>query len=289
MATAKTTKKKSKPAKPLAAVVIPDAPDPADPLAVPDGAQTAYDTWLPIAQEAFAGLAVATYNQDPNLAFRNCVTGLAALTEHDDVLKTLPAPFDRSALDALPSIALATVYAAAVVDRASPGIITAQLQKARSLRDLMLHVAEGLVKSGDLPAAEVRRIQRGGGQIDTAQDCVDLAKLFTDNAADLAGKSAVTKKHIKDARTVGNQLLQALRPKGTPRQPLAETNAGVAAKDVLGAYLVQQYKEQMRRAALWIWGDEAEEHVPALHSRERPPKKKANGAAPAPGATKPTG
>lgn len=268
-----TTKTSTKPKKPAGPVAIPAAPELSEPVAVPDGSE-AYKQILPLAQAALGGATAPTYGQAPALAYQNILTGVKALTPHRQVLAALPAPFDLAALDALPAVAMATAHAASKVDFASPGVIRKLQETAGGLREVMLSSAVTLMKAGVLPAPEVRHIMKGRGPTDQAQDCVDLAALFTKYASEVAGKTPVTGAQVDEARKVGNQLLQLLKPSHAPRQSTAERNADVAARDALGAYLVAQHRGQMRRAAYWIWGDDFEDHVPALHSRARAPQKK---------------
>jgi hypothetical protein len=272
--TAKTPKKKTAPKKPAGPVDIPTAPAPTAASLVPGGSAAAYAQYAPLAVQAAAGSTLATYSRDPKLASQNIVTGIDALAPFAAALKLLPAPFDPGALAALPAIAQALIFAAAKVDRTSPGTIRALQKTAGALRELMLSSAVTLMKSGDLPAPEVQHIVKGSGPIDQAQDCVDLAVLYTKYAPQIVGKTPVTQAQIDEARDVGDRLLQVLKPGTTPRKPLRETNPDVAIRDALGAYLVAQHDVQMRRPAYWIWGDDFEEHVPRLHSHERAPKTK---------------
>jgi hypothetical protein len=268
----KTPKKTAK--KPAGPVDIPAAPAPTAASLVPDGAEAAYAQYAPLALQAAAGKAMPTYSRDPSLAYQNIATGLAALAPYADRLKLLPAPFDPAALAALAAIAQATIYAAAKVDHTSPGTIRALQKTASGLRELLLSSAVTLMKANVLPAAEVQHIIKGSGPIDQAQDCVDLAALYTKYASDVAGKTPVTPEDLAQARDAGNRLLQLLKPGTAPRKPLRETNPDVATRDALGAYLVAQHDVHMRRPAYWIWGDAFEDHVPPLHSHERAPKKK---------------
>jgi hypothetical protein len=276
MAAAKSSTKTTKKAapKPAGPVAIPPAPAPTAASLVPAGAEAAYLQYAPIALKASAGKTPRTYTNDAMLAYQNIATGIDALAPYADALKLLPAPFDPAALAALAAIAQATVYAAAKVDHSSPGLVRALKETARGLREVMLASAVSLAKKDKLDAREVARIKKGSGPIDLAQDCVDLAALFTASAADIAGMSPITQKDIDDARDVGNRLLQVLKPSNAPRKPLRETNPDVATRDALAAYLVEQHDLHMRRPAYWIWGDDFDDHVPPLHSHERAPQKK---------------
>jgi hypothetical protein len=238
----------------------------------PEGSAAAYAQYLPIAQETPAS-EIPTFRLDPALANQNVTTAMAALAPYTSTLAALPSPFSLTAMQAVPSIALATIYAAAQVDLASPGTTAALVKAASTLRGVMLSSAVTLMKAGVLPAPEVQRIMKGTGVADTAQDCVDLAQLFTTNAAAVAGKTPVTQAQIQQATQVGDALLKVLKPARTPSQPRHTTNPSVAARNALGALLTTQYEQQVRRAGMWIWLDDVDKHVPALGSHAGTKKK----------------
>jgi hypothetical protein len=234
------------------------------------GSQKAYDRFLPAAQ---ALGVVRPYRGDAQLAFHNIDRGLDAVDAKADVIKAQLPTVDVKKLHELPEIALAVIYAAAQVDRSSDGATPALLVKARELRDLMLTSAEALAKARVLPARDVAKIRSGLGPIDSAQDCVDLAALFTKHAKDVKGKTAVTAAHIKQAATVGTDLLKRLKGKRTRTKPNAGVVDAVDARDRLWTLLVDRHRE-LRRVGMWIWVDEVDEHVPPLQSRMAPPKKR---------------
>lgn len=278
-------KKKTAP-KPLAAVVIPPPPDPADLPDVPQPSADAFKQYIVLAEQQIPADDLPPYRQNPALAYQNCRAGLAALAAYEPQIKLLPAPFDFAAMKALPALAMGVIYAAAQADASSPGTIAGLRKQASALRDLLLSNAVGLAKSGVLPAKEVRDIQKGSGLVDNAQDCVDLAELYTAHAADLAGKTAITKEQIDQTRTVGDQLLTLLKAKNAPAQTRQEKFAAIAARDRLGALMVAWYEQHLRRAGYWIWGRDIDAHVPPLHSHAPPPTpKKPAGATGATGAT----
>ncbi len=277
---AAAAKKAAKPKAPAGPVAIPPPPPPAVAPATPKGSAAAYAKYLPIAQKQIPAAQVVPYRQDPALAAQNISTGLAALAPYKKQLAKLPAPFDLGAMNELPAIAIATMYAAAQVDLSSPGTVGQLRKTAGALRDVLLSNAVSLMKAGVLPAADVQRIMKGKGASDVAQDCVDLAQLFTVNAAAVKGKTPVTQAQIGEATQVGDQLLALIKPKGTPGQPLNKTNAAVAARDQVAALMVAQYA-QLRRAGMWIWVDDVDANVPPLHSHAGHKKKAAAVTAPA--------
>lgn len=143
----------------------------------------------------------------------------------------------------------------------------------------MLSNAVSLMKSGDLPAPDVQRIAKGKGGADVAQDCVDLAQLYTANAAAVKGKTPITQAQIDEAQSVGDQLLQLLKPKNARSPSTRQQSTAVLARDQLGALLVAQHQAQVRRAGTWIRVDDVDAHVPPLQSHAGHAKPKAAPAA----------
>jgi hypothetical protein len=261
--------------KPLGPLHVPPPPVPAEPLpqAVLQGAVAVYQQYLPMAMQIPDDQAVP-YRQDPSLAYQNIMTGQKALEPHASELKLLPGPFNYDALLALPSIALATIHAAAQVNLESSGIVRQLMATASPLRRMMLTNAEGLMEAGIFPAPEVRHIIKGSGSVDLAQDCVDLAELYTKHAAEVAGKTPITQDHIDQASQVGNQLLGLIKPKNAPSKSRSMQYPTVAVRDHFGALLYQQHAMHMRRAGMWLWVDDVDTHVPLLHSHAAAPKKR---------------
>ncbi|MBK9260687.1 MAG: hypothetical protein IPM54_12815 [Polyangiaceae bacterium] len=237
------------------------------------GSQKAYEQYLSEA-EALADADVRPFRADGSLALHNVEMGLDAISPHVDRIKAELPTVDVVALQKLPDLALAVIYAAAQVDRTSDGSTGALIDKARASRTLLLASAEALAVAGILPAHEVERIRSGTGPIDLAQDNVDLAALLTKHATAIAGKTAVTPEQVTEAAHVGTELLKRLKPKGTrSKDPAIEA---VALRDRFWTLLAMRHKE-LRRVGMWLWMDEVDRFVPALQSRTVRRKKPENG------------
>lgn len=227
------------------------------------GSQKAYEQFLPEA-EALAEDDVRPFRADGSLALQNVQMGLDSISPHIDRIKTELPKVDIAALQSVPDLALAVIYAAAQVDRSSDGSTGALIDKARTLRTLLLSSAEALAIAGILPTHEVDRIRAGTGPIDLAQDNVDLAALYTKHALVITGKTAVTPEQVTEAAHVGTELLKRLKPKGTrSKDPAIDA---VALRDRFWTLLVTRHKE-LRRVGMWLWLDEVDRVVPALQSR----------------------
>ncbi len=225
---------------------------------------------------------------DPALAAHNVGVAIAALAPHRKAIGELPAPFSKAALAALPSLAAAVVHAHAQVDRSSTGDTKKDLARASAVRALLLNAAVTLADAKALPPAKVATIKKGSGPRDLAQDCVDLAALFRANAAAIKGKTAIGKDTIDEAGALGERLLAALKPKGAKGKPSAEVRAAIDLRDRLWTLLVADYPAHARRAGLWIWVDDVDDHVPTLQARAGRRAKKRD-AEPAPAPTEPGG
>ncbi|MCK6587127.1 MAG: hypothetical protein HUU21_24270 [Polyangiaceae bacterium] len=203
---------------------------------------------------------------DPALAYHNVDIGLQAVAPHEPALAKLPAPFNLNAMKSLRHLALGVIYAAAQVDRSSPGTIRKVFKRAAELRDVLLSAAVAAMKSGILPVAKVRKIIAGKGMRDMAQDCIDLAQLFRDHAADVKGKTAITKAQIDEAALIGDQLVASLKPGRAKARVPDSVKSAVDTRDRMWTLLVTRHREQLRRAGAWLWVDDVDEYVPPLLS-----------------------
>jgi hypothetical protein len=246
------------------------------------GSQQAYEQFLSDA-EALTVEDVRPLRADASLAYHNVKTGTDALLLVEKRIAAELPGVDLENLRSLSDLALGVVFAVAQVDRGADGSTAILLAKAREIRDVLLASAEALAKSGVIPARAVAKIREGKGAIDSAQDCVDLSALFRKYAKEVKGKTAVTPAQMKDAAEVGTALLTRLRRKGTKRKESASVTAAVATRDRLWTLLVRRHQE-IRRAGMWLWGDDVDAHVPPLQSRVMPSRKK---KAPAPPDAKP--
>jgi hypothetical protein len=250
---------------------VAEAPSPAD-------AQRAYEAMLPAAMELAEG-EVEGLKVDTAVARENVEHGLRSVLAHEDEVKRLPLRISLAELTRLPELVLAVGFAAGQVNRRSPGTVAGLRKEATGLRRLLLAAANLLAESGQLPRREVDEIQRGVGATDEARDCVALAALLRKNPAAVK-KTPVTDKQLDRAAELGTELLGLLRPASSKRSSHGRELAApaVAVRDRLWTLLVKRHRE-LRRIGMWLFLDEADEHVPALRSVRR---KKAAVKKPAP-------
>jgi hypothetical protein len=230
-----------------------------------EGSAAALAEFLPEAKK-FPSRDIRPLRADPALAYYNVDVGLRAVEPHEAELAALPAPFDLATMKSLRRLALGVIYAAAQVDRSSAGTTRKLMKRASELRDVLLSAAVALMKAGLLPAQQVKKIIAGRGNRDMVQDCIDLAELFRQHQKSLLGKTAVTKEQIDEAAAVGNQLIVILKPARAKAKASEAVQKAVETRDRMWTLLYARHGGHLRRAGMWLWGDEVDEHVPPLLS-----------------------
>lgn len=268
---AKPTPQKSAKKSPLPTSIAP-AKDVAPTTTSVQGSAEALAEFLAEAR-AVPAQDVYPLRNDPALALHNIDAGLAAIAPRETELSVLPAPFEITTMRSLRRLALALIYAAAQVDRSSPGTTRKLISRAAELREILLTSAVALMKTGTLPEPKVKKIMSGKGSRDLAQDCVDLAQLFRDHTAALRGKTAVTKAQIDEAANAGNELLTILQPAHGKTRISADVKNAVDIRDRVWTLLWMKHKQHLRRAGMWLWVDDVDDHVPPLLSSRGATKK----------------
>jgi hypothetical protein len=233
--------------------------------------------------------AIIPFRADAELAYHNVVDGVnAVLAERVTLSRELPGA-DLAAIEALPALAQAVVFAAGQVDRRrlSNGEIARLLKEAYPLRDLLLTTAEALAKKKLLPDKTVSQIRAGRGRLDAAKDLVALAALYRKHASALRNKTAVTADEVARAAEIGSELLTLLKPKRAKRTGPSPGHDAAEMRDRLWTLLVlgKEARGGLDSIAGWLWGQEAWAHVPPLQAHRAT---KARVAKPAKPAAKPT-
>lgn len=232
--------------------------------------EAAYDEMLPLAMEIEAD-EVVVCRADARLAFHNARRGVeAVLARQAEIVDALTAA-QRQAIARVVKVAAAVVFAVSLCAKLAPrssGEIAAKLKRAYELRRIMLLAAESAAEAGLLDRQEVKLIRDGRGNIDAAQDDVDLAALFRRNADALAGKTPVTAEMIVEAAEVGTWLVATLRPAAAPVVAARPEEVAAAAdrRDRLWTLLQRDYEDVWKVGAM-IFGRAVDDHVPGLQSR----------------------
>lgn len=208
---------------------------------------------------------------------RAVVTALGALPAllalRPRIVAELP-KFPIASLDKLHTYALAAWYAhllslpPAPPENAHKGLV----DKAAALRSDLLVAAEALTHRNLLDSKHVAQIRSGKGHIDMASDLVALATLFTNNWADVTGKTAVTLEEIERAAALGPELLIAL---GVREQAPERSPSQIADQRRRAFTLLVRAYDDCRRAASylrWSEGDAAKLAPSLFAKRSKTPK-----------------
>ncbi len=212
---------------------------------------------------------------DVRLAAFNAMAGRAAILGARAELEAIHHPVDWSRVESIDSLCRGIAYLASRSGAYPPptGEVLALLQEGRPLRRQLLASATAQSLAGRCPAAEVARIVRGRGALDTAADLVDLAFVHTHHGL-TGGNASVTEAQVARAKALGTTLRHLIRPNGAPPPPRSSGHIDVIAlRDRLWTVLLGVHAD-MERAAGALWGSQLRQHVPPLRSRHVPRKKK---------------
>lgn len=168
----------------------------------------------------------------------------------------------------LPDIARALLFAARrVVPTVSPKEIEKALQEISGPREELLTLAELFGRRGLLDKDRVTGIRSGTGKYDMAQDGMDLASIFTENAAALKGLHPFAQEEIEKLRRTSEWLLENLTPAGARAD--AKKKGRTPAEDARDRLwtLVAQRHPALRRIGYYFHGDDFEQVTPRLLSR----------------------
>ncbi len=239
-----------------------------------DNAAAAFRHFLPVAQ-ALPAEDVPVRGGDVTVARANVERGVEAIRPHlERVPQILPLVSVNDLLE-LPALALALVHAdGRVPAAASAREIDAALGKVGPLREMTLSYLEVAAQLGIVPAQRVRAIRSGKGKLDVARDCVDIAGLFEEAQADLAGKHPFTEAQIAELATTGTWLVQHITPRGTAKGP-ATRDAAALIRDRFWKLLEDRH-DDLRTVGVALFGIKGvDEQVPPLLSRSSAPRTQA--------------
>lgn len=221
-----------------------------------------------VAALALPDEAIVPYRLDPDLAVSNVGTAMKVVLAHrNEIPKHLPL-LNLGELTSLPSLALASKYAALKAEETVPSekIKSEKLAEARDLRSLLMPVARGLAAAGLVSQQKVDDIERGRGPRDTAGDCVALGELFRHNKKALHGKHPVSDEKIEKAIAVGSWLLENLKPAHAPAEKAAPPSPAVVLRNRFASLLSKRYAA-LEVVAHYFHGPDYESLVPPLNSR----------------------
>lgn len=201
--------------------------------------------------------------------------------------------FDIASIDRLGTYALAAWYAHLLaLPQAVPSDLARLLADAKPLRERMLLSAELLAHAGFFRQDAVTAIRAGQGNLDTANDLVALAALFTANWAQVENKSPVEWNQVEQAALLGPRILVALGIRDQPGVK-APGAADPSERRVRAFTLFVRAYDACRRAVTYLrWEeDDVDDIAPSLFANRGPRKVAASedaSAAPAEPAASPT-
>jgi hypothetical protein len=135
--------------------------------------------------------ALVPVNIDIPRAVAVAIGAVPHLAKLRDAAATMP-DFDIANIDRIGTYALAAWYAHLLaLPDVRPGALTALLDEAKPLREHMLLAAELLVHAAYFDKGAVEAVRAGQGNLDTANDLVALAALFTAGWKQVENRSTV--------------------------------------------------------------------------------------------------
>jgi len=206
-----------------------------------------------------------TINLDIPRAIAIAIAAIPRLAELRDAAAELP-DYDIGNIDRLGTYALGSWYAHLLaLPEVSSSRVNELLEEARPLREDMLLAAELLAHKNYFDRRSVAAIRAGQGNLDTANDLVALAALFSAAWDAVENRTTVEWPEVERASTLGPEILIALGARDRPvSDGLSPTDLRVRAFTLfINAY------EQCRRAANYLrWNQQdADEFAPSLRPR----------------------
>ena len=148
------------------------------------------------------------------------------------------------------------------------------IERARTLKKLLLASAEPLALKGLLDDAKVKAIRTGQGHDDLSSDLLELAALYNEAWSRVKNKTTAEREEIEEAEKLGQELSSLLVMRKSDAAKLSPEETA-AQRDRAALLLIRAYQELERTVGYirWYEGD-AEKITPSLFKarRGRPPK-----------------
>jgi hypothetical protein len=176
-------------------------------------------------------------------------------------------------IDKLTDYALAAQYAylqSFAPQAASADRVRELLAEAAPLRQRLLPVAEMLAALGLVDASRIAEIRAGTGHVDTANDLIALAAIFSNDWAKLSNQVPIKESELDRAAVLGTELLVALgvRNLGAANEPDAK---GWAARKNRALRLMVDAYDDARQAVTYLrWKEgDVDSYTPSLFAHRR--------------------
>lgn len=209
-------------------------------------------------------------NVDIPRAVAIAVGAVPQLAKLRDQAAKLP-DFDITNIDRVGTYALAAWYAYLLaLPEATAGGLAALLEEAKPLRESMLLAAELLAHRGLFDKKSVEAIRAGQGNLDTANDLVALAALFSAGWSEVENKSPIEWTEVEQATTLGPKILVALGAREVPGIKVPDASNAIDRRDRSFTLFFRAY-DQCRRAATFLrWNEkDADAFAPSLFGSRR--------------------
>ena len=177
---------------------------------------------------------------------------------------------DIVALQELPTLSLAVIYAASRVPAPTPseGLIAAKLDAIAGPRERTLSFLEVCAGEGIVPRERVRGIRAGKGALDKARDAVALAGVFAEFHDALEGRHPFDEATLRAMADDGAWLINAMTESAARGQ-----SPEAKLRDRLGTLLARGC-DQLRVAGAVAWGDAGMRRRIKGLLKNRPPRVK---------------
>lgn len=227
------------------------------------GSEAAYTAFLPLAK-AIEADQVIPMRADASLAYHNVASGCAEVLKYEAHIREHLPGVEVGELRSLPHLALAVAFASLKAN-SEAGMMDARalLVEAQNLRRALLKAAMAAAEAGIFTEKQLAKLKEGRGPIDAAGDCVALAALFTKQAAEIKGKTAVTAAQITRAAELGTELLRRLKTKKARGKAAAGSMSTAEARDRLWTLLSQRH-ERLWAVGAYIFGHAVDDLAPGL-------------------------
>lgn len=229
----------------------------------------AYNHFLPIVAKIDEA-DLEAWNGDADLVLVNVTRAVAAVEPHLDGIHEVLPRVKVHELRELPALARALGFAVRrVVGPASKQEIAEAQARLRPLRAVSLLQMEVLAhpEVGKIPSERVKAIRTGNGAMDEANDAVDLAALYGEFEAQIAGLHSIRKEQLEKLKTLGEFLISNLTPAGAAPVRSAGPSEEARVRDRFWTLVIRRYDE-LYGVGVQIWGRrKVDQHIPALLAR----------------------
>lgn len=140
---------------------------------------------------------------------------------------------------------------------------------------LFLHSLQAAATIDLVPMAPLEKILSGRGNLDVAQDGIDLVAFYRAHAKVLVGKTPIAAAHVEELETLSHDVRELLAVDGNLKAARPE-DVALARSDRqrIWTLLVEAHAQLVILGTVGFGPQKAQELVPSLQSRQGLPKPK---------------